>query len=629
MKNLLGYLKKILLLFSLVFLFSLFNTQKISAQQLDVQSSFQHYWDGDTVYTTILLTFQTNDSPVVITYYTVTIPDTEISPEILSFSRNKELEFTIHKKEYSTDLVIDLEETPVYTDKPAVIKITFSKKLSGNTISLLSQIKNTQTKEFSLTYPSSLGNISWCSATILEIKSVENKIKITTEIPITEYVKVTFGENIIYSYVIKKNLLNAGDKMIIADIPLPVNNSFQHITVNNITPQPDKAYKDLDGNYLLQYSIAPLSSIDVEIQGYIFMNHSQYPEQLEPKFEKTQLWEINNISLINHVNKYIQSCGLNIPDTFSDINSLETSEEKELLYEAIYKYVIENLKPNISSAGSLMGGERLGGQQILLNQDIATDEDYADAIVSLYRYYNIPARFVIGYLSNISNYDSNGIFHFWAEYYNSEQNDWIIVEPFLEDYTKTPLWKKEMKDHVALIYRSSNPYTPKLPFYVEGELTIEPVKENTNYKSNFDIELILKPYRLTDPFLLGYISLTNTGTTVIDKLEIVNSKPDLSKYIDYIENNSSIIILPSQTYDIKFNIPAEHIPDEIFVSMNAFAGTDKIEGVQTKKEMEVIKSYSDLDILSKLIPILIYFLLSLSVYFILKKVKYKKVKRNG
>jgi len=63
--------------------------------------------------------------------------------------------------------------------------------------------------------------------------------------------------------------------------------------------------------------------------------------------------------------------------------------------------------------------------------------------------------------------------------------------------------------------------------------------------------------------------------------------------------------------------------------MNALAGTDKIEGVQTKKEMKVIKSYSDLDILSKLIPILIYFLLSLSVCFILKKVKYKKVKRNG
>ena len=167
MKNLLGYLKKILLLFSLAFLFSLSNTQKISAQQPNVLSSFQHYWDGETVNTTVLLTFQTTDSPIVITYYTVTIPDTEISPEIFSISRNKELEFTIHKKEYSTDLVIDLEETPVYPDKPAVIKITYSKKLSGNTISLLSQIKNTQTKEFSLTYPSLLGNISWCSATIL------------------------------------------------------------------------------------------------------------------------------------------------------------------------------------------------------------------------------------------------------------------------------------------------------------------------------------------------------------------------------------------------------------------------------------------------------------------------------
>ena len=60
--------------------------------------------------------------------------------------------------------------------------------------------------------------------------------------------------------------------------------------------------------------------------------------------------------------------------------------------------------------------------------------------------------------------------------------------------------------------------------------------------------------------------------------------------------------------------------------MNAFAGTDKIEGVQTKKEMEVIKSYSDLDILSKLIPILIYFLLPFCIFY-LKKVKYKKVKK--
>ncbi|HOK59888.1 MAG TPA: hypothetical protein PK432_02810, partial [Candidatus Dojkabacteria bacterium] len=98
MKNLFGYLKKILLLSSLVFLFSLFSTQKISAQQPNVLSSFQHYWDGETVNTTVLLTFQTTDSPIVITYYTVTIPDTEISPEIFSVSRNKELEFTIHKK---------------------------------------------------------------------------------------------------------------------------------------------------------------------------------------------------------------------------------------------------------------------------------------------------------------------------------------------------------------------------------------------------------------------------------------------------------------------------------------------------------------------------------------------------
>jgi hypothetical protein len=152
-----------------------------------------------------------------------------------------------------------------------------------------------------------MGGVSWSSATILGIESTENNIKVTTEIPITEYVKITFGENITYQYSIKKNLLNAGDKMIIAEIPLPVNNNLQHITINSIKPEPDKAYKDTDGNYILQYSVAALSSIEVEIQGYISMNHSPYPEPLNPKFEKTSLWEINNTSLINHVNRYIKS----------------------------------------------------------------------------------------------------------------------------------------------------------------------------------------------------------------------------------------------------------------------------------------------------------------------------------
>ena len=630
MRNILGYLKKILLLSSLILLLTAsLNIQRVfaSQQNIDVQSSFQHNWDGKTLDTTIFLTLQTADSSVVVTYYTITIPDTDISPKVFSVTKNKDLEFTIHKEENSTNLVIDLENTPLYPNKPATIKISYSKPLDGNSISLVSQIKNTQTKEFSLTYPSSIGDISWSSATILEIESTENKIKITTETPITEYVKITFGEKIAYQYSIKKNLLNSGDKMIVAEIPLPVNNNFQHITINSIKPEPDKAYKDINGNYIVQYIIAALSSINVEIQGDILMNHSTYSEQLNPEFEKTSLWEINNTSLINHVNRYIQSYGLNIPETFSDINSLKTNEEKQLLYEAIYKYIIGNLKPNISSAGSLTGGERLGGQQILLNQDIATDEDYADAAVSLYRYYNIPARFVIGYLSNISNYDSNGLFHFWAEYFNQELNEWVIIEPFLEDYTKTPLWKKEMSDHISLIYRSSNPYTPKLPFYIEDEFSVDLIKENYNYINKFDINLILHPYKLIDPYLCGYISVKNTGTTIIDNLKIVSSRPDLSNYIDYIENNSNIIILPNQTYDIRFNIPSSEVKDEIFVSMDAYAGTDKIQGVHTSKDMKIINSFKNLDILSKLLSILFYIILFFSIYLILKKVKYKKIKR--
>ena len=284
MRNLIGFSKKILFLFSLFSsLFLIFSSSKVNASDdLSVQSVFHHNWDGEIVNTSIYLTLSTKSSSTVVTYYTVTIPDTEISPEVFSITRNEELEPTIHKGDRATDLVIDLNNTPIYPDKPIKLKISYSKPLSGNTISLVSQIKNTQTKEFILTYPSSIGDISWCSATILSIDSKGNNLEIRTETPNTDSVKITFGTDVIYRYSIKKNITNPGTEIIISEVILPINNSYQHITITDISPLPDKAYKDLEGNYILQYGVAPQSSIDVKIEGDILMDKSQYPFTLSP-----------------------------------------------------------------------------------------------------------------------------------------------------------------------------------------------------------------------------------------------------------------------------------------------------------------------------------------------------------
>lgn len=623
MRNLLGYFHKILYLFSILFLNFVFlqPINSVFAQEdLSIKSTFHHNWDGERLDTTIYLTLSTESASTVVTYLTVTIPQTEINPEIFSINRDKVLEHTTHKGRESTDLVIDLEKSPLYKDKPITLKITYFQSLTGSTISLLSKLNNIETNEFLFTYPSSIGEISWSSATILNQEDKGGNVKITTEIPNTDFVKIAFGEQITYSFDINKTLSNSSDTTIYSEVTLPINNSYQNIVISSINPLPDKAYKDIDGNYILQYSIVSQSAIDIKISGFIYMNKQDSNDSKEYIIEQNPLWKISNTSLIRHINRYVNTYGLNISDTFSDINELKP-EEREIFYESIYHYVLEYLQPNVNSVGSLSGAERIGSEDILVKQGMSSNEEYADSIIALYRYYKIPARFVIGYLSNISNYDSEGIYHYWAEFYDQDKKDWVIVEPFFEDYSKTPLWSKEMKDHIALIYRYSNPFNPKLSFFSPQDFTLKLVEQAPVYTNKAKVDLVLSPFNISDPYLSGVINIKNNGNTILDSFTFKKSKPEISEYIDYIGNNQKILILPNQEYEIKFNIPFKEVEEDFFVVMDINSGVNTIKDIYVKKEIELVKSYSDLDIFSKLLSILIYIVSLAGIFFVYKKVK--------
>lgn len=623
MRNLLGCFHKILYLFSILFLNFVFlqPINSVFAQEdLSIKSTFHHNWDGERLDTTIYLTLSTESASTVVTYLTVTIPQTEINPEIFSINRDKVLEHTTHKGRESTDLVIDLEKSPLYKDKPITLKITYFQSLTGSTISLLSKLNNIETNEFLFTYPSSIGEISWSSATILNQEDKGGNVKITTEIPNTDFVKIAFGEQITYSFDINKTLSNSSDTTIYSEVTLPINNSYQNIVISSINPLPDKAYKDIDGNYILQYSIVSQSAIDIKISGFIYMNKQDSNDSKEYIIEQNPLWKISNTSLIRHINRYVNTYGLNISDTFSDINELKP-EEREIFYESIYHYVLEYLQPNVNSVGSLSGAERIGSEDILVKQGMSSNEEYVDSIIALYRYYKIPARFVIGYLSNISNYDSEGIYHYWAEFYDQDKKDWVIVEPFFEDYSKTPLWSKEMKDHIALIYRYSNPFNPKLSFFSPQDFTLKLVEQAPVYTNKAKVDLVLSPFNISDPYLSGVINIKNNGNTILDSFTFKKSKPEISEYIDYIGNNQKILILPNQEYEIKFNIPFKEVEEDFFVVMDINSGVNTIKDIYVKKEIELVKSYSDLDIFSKLLSILIYIVSLAGIFFVYKKVK--------
>jgi len=215
------------------------------------------------------------------------------------------------------------------------------------------------------------------------------------------------------------------------------------------------------------------------------------------------------------------------------------------------------------------------------------------------------------------------MYHYWAEYFDYQKNDWIPVDPFLEDYSSTSLWQRDMHDHISLIYRYSNPNTPKLSYFTENDFKIEKVNDTPEVIHDFDLDFIFEPFKISNPYFKGSIGITNIGNTVLDLFTISKSNPDLTQYIDYIENNSQNILLPNQSHQIKFNIPSKEIGEEIFAVVNALSGTQKIEDKLVEDSIEIVEDNRNLDILTKLVSVTIFIFFLIPLYFISKRVKIK------
>lgn len=608
-----GYLKKAIWIFSILFLLSFFNISQTSAQEsFSTSSIFNHnIKENGKVETTLTFTIS-SPKRTVLTYYTITIPQEDIEPEIFSTTRNRRLESTVYNRTGSTDILIDLENTVIPEGGSTKLSISFLQEYSDdNIITLVSKVADSPTTEVGITYPKDWGETNWVSDQIDKIKTSNTSYVLRIPEPDSSFIKLIFGEHITYDFEISKSFNNMSEESNQYEVIIPNDNEFQKIVINDINIKPTQALLDNSNNYVLIFTLEPETQADIKISGNIIMGeHKFYAGDVVTKYDSRDIyWSLENRQ-IERIDGYLAK------------NGIEDETDKEVLTEYIYKYIVDNLTPS-SSATSISGGVRRGASEVLNTTEKATPEDYADVLRAILTYYDIPSIYTVGYVSEISSYQDTGMFHYWVQAYNGQR--WVVLDPYLEDYSNVSLFGREQLDHISILHRKHDSISPILTYYSDNDIRFEYSSDKEiQYSPESNISISLEPYSILNKYLYGNITVDNTGNTIFTGVEFENSQPELNQYIDSVTNTANTILLPNMYKTINFHIPFNEIKDNVvFATANIKNGDKNVHSEDITAEYSVAER-TGYEVLIKFISIILFLITFSLIYLFIDKIIYKK-----
>lgn len=625
MRNLTGYLKKIPLLFSLIFTFFLLGTQAIHAEDnFTITADFVHRIDT-SINTEVSITIA-SDITRVVSYFTTTIPQENLTIECYNVTSSKEIDCSGHSRSGATDILIDFNNAVVKPTVPLVVRITYNTSTEQtDTYNIVSSVQDATTNSIVITYPKPKGEPLWTSDAIQNIKSVDDTYQVTILKPLYPSIAVLFGKSISYQFTVAKTFTNTlTDQNQTFELILPSDNTTQTIVWDTLEPLPNIAEQDEDGNYIFKYIVASGSSLDCNIQGHILKREPITDERPIDAFLTNNLgyWKTSEKIEFTRVINYLKNKGLNITDGFTNIQNLDKNTA-ELVYKYLYQYTVERLNPQKSISDGIIIDSRVGFDNLVSNPNEATPPDYTDFLITVLRKYGIPARQVIGFVSNISGYTSDGFYSYWVEAYDFVQKKWITMDPFLEDYSQKSLYGNAFFDHISILKRGKSPVAPKLTFYNDSDFkVISSSQEEITPVLKLETQLVFDNNNTISKFIKGLVNISNTGNIAINKYVIGTSNIEsLQKYIDPVNNINSQVILPKQNATLQLNIPNTLDTSNIFVNIK-FSNQDYSESVLSASDTNIqIPLY--LQILTKAISLLSFIGLSYLVYFIIKRIRNK------
>jgi len=626
MKNLTGCLKKIPLLFSLslLFLLSITNNPTKAEQNFNTYTNFVHTISETGINTSVILQIRSENTQVV-SYYTASIPIKNLDVHCKIMKTGKDTNCTKYYRGSVTDILIDLENAVVSKDSPIEIQLTYFTKAdkSNNSYTIKSEILDAKTNGITITYPQQWGKPLWTSDPMGDLKLNGSEYSIYIGNPQNSDISILFGQNIVYKFSVNRvfsNQENSDPQTF--ELVLPPDTYKQNIIWQDISPLPNSTTIDEDGNYTFKYIVEPNQTVDCKITGFI--NLAENGQKIDPNSlltKETGYWKITDEAEKKRVISYLLDKGLSFINENSDPQKM-SEEQRQLFYKYLYTYVIDRLNYSKDIKLGISNTPRIGANSIIKTPNNANAQDYADFYIALLRKLQIPARMVIGYISNISGYASDGFYHYWVEYFDLNKSQWVQADPFLEEYTGHSLFGSPLYDHITILTRGQSPLTPTITFYSQNDFVVTS-DTNSQIQKEFNIQsqVSFDGYNVAKKYAVGYIYSSNKGNIAVTETQLSKSDiPDISKYIDPVAKSSSQILLPKQSRTIQVNIPSSKIGhNDIFIYLTHTnpSGITFSEQVKATIPLDVP---TPIKILGKILSLSIFAILLILVYLLFSKV---------
>ncbi len=312
-------------------------------------------------------------------------------------------------------------------------------------------------------------------------------------------ISAIYGSEQVFELEIEYPLRNEHNQQVITQITLPMDTPYQRLNYSLLEPRPDTIEQDIDGNWIATYTLPPNSSQVVTAKAAALLTLA--PNTIVPMPQPLQV----------HTN----------PQTFWQSNNDQVQQlaQQHSTPSDIYTYTIETLDYTTKAIEENL--DRMGALEALQNPANATCQEFTDLFIAVSRAAGIPARRATGFA-----YTQNSqlrplsflrdILHAWPEYYDSQKQTWIAIDPTWGDTTGGVDYFNQFDlNHIVFAYNGSSSTLP----YPAGayNLTDEPQKNiSVSFTDKFlasqpDIALEIEPQSLGAFSLPGMFTLSITN----------------------------------------------------------------------------------------------------------------------